>query len=80
MKIAQIRSVIDALNWTRHDLSGATFEEFKRMDVAMRLAPRISECKALEIPARFGRDQESRTSAIERAEAMVARWSELRNV
>lgn len=77
MKIAQIRSVIDALNWTRRDLSGATSEEFKRMDVAARLAPRIADCQALEIPARFARDVESRASAIQYAEAMVQRWKAL---
>lgn len=77
MKIAEIRRVIDGLNWTRRDLDGATSEEFKRMDVAARLAPRIAECKALQIPARFARDIEARRNAVERAEAMSERWAAL---
>ncbi len=73
MKIAEVRQVIDRLNWTRNDLSGATADEFKRMDIAARLAPPIADCVALEISPRFGREVEGRRNAIERAEAMVAR-------
>lgn len=74
MKIAEIRNVINSLNWTRNDLSGATTQEFKTMDVAARMAPRIAECKALQIPARFTADIESCRNAIERGEAAVTRW------
>jgi single-strand DNA-binding protein len=77
MKIAEIRAVINRLNWTRNDLSGATSGEFQRMDVTARLAPWIAECKALVIPSRFVRDVENQQHAIERAEAMAARWQEL---
>jgi hypothetical protein len=77
MTIAQIRSVVDALNWTRNDLFGATPEEFKRMDVAAHLGPRIADCQALQIPPRFAKDIENRAFAIERAEAMVVRWRAL---
>lgn len=80
MTIAQIRSVIETLNWTRNDLSGATPEEFKRMDVAAHLGPRIADCKGLQIPPRFAKDIENRAFAIERAEAMVARWRGLQPV
>lgn len=74
MKIAEIRSVIDSLNWNRHDLSGATREEFLREDVPARLGRHIEACRALEIPARFARDIASRDSAIEYAERTIARW------
>lgn len=77
MKIAEIRAVIDGLNWTRNDLSGATSEEFKCMNVAARLAPRIAGCKALQIPARFAQDIDARRNAVERAEAMSERWAAL---
>jgi len=76
MKIAEIRDAIDTLNWTRNDLFGATRDEFRRMNVPARLAQRIEACKALVIPARFARDIENCRYAIERAEAMVARWHE----
>jgi hypothetical protein len=79
MKIAQIRRVIDALNWSRNDLFGATPEEFKKMDVPAILAPRIAECKALQIPVRFAKDIEDQAHAIERAEAMAERWQGLQD-
>ena len=74
MKIAEIREAIDTLNWNRIDLSGATREEFKRMNVPDRLTPHIAKCEALEIPARFVRDIESCNNAIDRAKAMILRW------
>ena len=74
MTIAQIRSAIDALNWTRSDLSGGTSEEFRRANVPARFERHIATCRDLVIPARFAREIESRQWAIERAEAMIARW------
>jgi hypothetical protein len=77
MKIAEIRSAIDSLNWSRNDLSGATRDEFKRMDVKSRLQKHIEICKALDIKPRFARDAESRDSAIEYAEKTIARWEDM---
>jgi len=74
MKIAEIREMIDTLNWTRNDLSGHTRDEFKRADVPGRLRPKIEACRALVIPARFARDIERRDHAIASAEKMIARW------
>lgn len=76
--IAQIRQVIDACNWSRNDLGGATPAEFLKMDVAARMAPHIAAVRALEVPARFARDVVRAAEAIEYAERVVARWNERR--
>jgi len=76
MKIGEIRETIDRLNWSRNDLSGATREEFKRMDVPARLQPLIDKCQALEIPPRFSRDIANCNNAIDRAKAMIFTWFE----
>jgi len=44
------------------------------MDVRTRMQKHIDECEALQIPARFAREIESRTWAIDRARATIARW------
>jgi ankyrin repeat protein len=74
MKIAEIREVIDTLNWNRADLSGATRDELKRMDVPARLSPLIEKCEALEIPARFPRDIQNCNNAVDRGKAAILRW------
>jgi hypothetical protein len=74
MKIAEIRRVIESLNWNRHDLGGATRAEFKRMNVAERLGRHIANVQALVIPPRFADDIADAADAIERARTVITRW------
>lgn len=74
MNIAQIRNTIEACNWNRKDLSGATQSEFKAMNVPARMTPHIEAVRALVIAPRFARDLESQAWAIECAEKAIARW------
>lgn len=77
MKIAEIRRVIETLNWNRHDLGGATREEFRRMDVRARLTKYIAEVQALVIPPRFADDIQDAAEAIQRARDTIARWEQM---
>lgn len=77
MKIAEIRSTIRRLNMTRNDLAGATRDEFKKMDVRIRLTPQIEACEALEIPPRFTIDITDCNNAVDRAKGMILRWLEM---
>ena len=74
MKIAQIRSTIEACNWNRNDLSGATQSEFKAMNVPAILTPHIEAVQSLVIAPRFARDIESQAWAIQCAQKAIARW------
>lgn len=77
MKIADIRRVIESCNWSRHDLGGATREEFKKMDVRTRLTKHIEAVSALVIPPRFADDAQDAAEAIQRARDTIARWEQL---
>jgi len=74
MQINQIRETIEALNWNRKDATGGTREENKRTNLPALLAPHIAAVSALEIPARFVRDIESRAWALEAAAMVIERW------
>lgn len=74
MKISEIRGVIESLNWNRHDLGGATREEFKRERVDIRLGKHIAKVEALVIPPRFADDIQDAADAIARARTVLARW------
>lgn len=76
MKIAEIRNVIDSLNWARQEFTGGTRTENRRTRLDTILAPNIAAVKALEIPARFARDIQSQQDALRYAESALARWSE----
>lgn len=77
MKIAQIRSIIQSLNWSRNDLGGSTIEEFKRCDVPARLKGKIEAVRSLDIPARFTKDIADQAWAIECAEKIIRRWESM---
>jgi hypothetical protein len=77
MKIADIRRVIESLNWNRHDLGGATRDEFRRMDVRTRLTKHIEAVSALVIPPRFADDAQDAAEAIQRARDVIARWEQM---
>ena len=77
LKIADFRSVVDSLNWSRNDLGGATPEEVMRMDVPARLGRRVDDVLALLplVPARFAGDVEDAHKAIAHAHKCIARWA-----
>lgn len=79
MRIADFRDAVDTLNWNRNDLSGATREEFKRMDVATRLNRYIAEVeKALPyVHPRFTLDLEYARMSIESARVVIEGWKRL---
>ena len=76
MKIGEFRAAVDSLNWNRHDLSGATRQEFVAMDVRARLERHIVIVTGLLplVPARFADDLTRARSAIESAQATIVRW------
>jgi hypothetical protein len=74
MKIAEIRNVIDRLNWARSYHTGGTRDENRRNRLDANLAPYIADVKALEIPPRFARDIERKENALQHAENVLARW------
>jgi hypothetical protein len=78
MRISEIRDIIRRANWTRHDLTGGTCDEFRRQDVGGRLAEQMEKLRALQIPARFVRDIEEREHAIDAAAKTIARWIDAR--
>lgn len=79
MKISEIRRVIESLNWNRHDLGGATREEFKRERVDVRLTKHIEAVQALVIPPRFADDIADAAEAIEFARRVIARWQAMQD-
>ena len=76
MKIGEFREAVDSLNWNRHDLSGATHQEFVAMDVRARLERHNVIVTGLLplVQARFGDDLAHARSAIESARATIVRW------
>lgn len=76
LRIAEFRSAVDSLNWSRNDLSGATREEFARMDVPTRLQRRINEVVdlLLRVSPRFVEDIRHARASIASAEATIERW------
>jgi len=75
MKIADIRSTIESLNWSRQNATGGTRDENKRTDLAAILAPRIVAVQNLVIPERFTRDIENRRHALDAANNVIYRWA-----
>ena len=49
LRIEDFRKAVDTLNWNRNDLSGATREEFIRMDVRTRMDKHIAVVEALAL-------------------------------
>jgi len=78
LKIGDFRRVVESLNWSRNDLSGATSEEFIAMDVKTRLERHIEAVSNLLplVPVRFTEDKEDARKAIEYAHKTIARWQE----
>ena len=76
MKIGEFRAAVDALNWNRRDLSGATRQEFVAMDVRAHLERHIVIVTGLLplLHARFADDLAQARSAIESAQATIVRW------
>ena len=76
MKIGEFREAVNALNWNRHDLSGATRQEFMAMDVRARLERHIVIVSGLLplVHARFSDEVAHATSATESAQATIVRW------
>ena len=76
MKIGEFRAAVDALNWSRRDLSGATRQEFVAMDVRAHLERHFVIVTGLLplVHARFEHDLERARSAIELAQATIVRW------
>ena len=76
MKIGEFRAAVDALNWNRRDLSGATRREFVAMDVRAHLERYIVIVTGLLplVHARFADDLAHARSAIESAQAAIVRW------
>lgn len=78
MKIADFRRTVDSLNWSRHDISGGTKEEFNLCNVPARLNRHIEAVNAAipQVAPRFKDDLASAANAIGYAEKMIARWTE----
>ena len=78
MKIGEFRAAVDALNWNRRDLSGATRQEFVAMDVRAHLERHIVIVIVTGllplVHARFADDLAHARSAIESAQAAIVRW------
>lgn len=80
MKIGEVRSKIDELNWARQEFTGGTREENRRTDLSGILGPLVATVESLEIPARFTRDIEAREHALEAAATVLQRWEQSREV
>ena len=78
MRIAEIREIINILNWSRQNATGGTREENQRCNLPARLEPLIAEVEALQIPPRHRRDIENRNQALTHARDALARWSDNR--
>ena len=68
--------MVDALNWSRRDPSGASRQEFVAMDVRTHLERRVVIVSGLLllVHARFAHDLERARSAVELAQATIVRW------
>ena len=77
LRISIYRGAVDTLNWNRNDLSGATHDEFVRMDVRTRMEKYIAIVDALtpRVAARFTLDLVHAERSIERARQTVQRWA-----
>ena len=77
LRIGDFRKAVDTLNWNRNDLSGATREEFIRMDVRTRMDKHIAvvEVLALQVPSRFIVDLVHADESVRRARETVERWA-----
>jgi len=75
MRIADIRSAIDSLNWNRQDATGGTRNENRRTNLPERLAPHIATVQNLVIPDRFKRDIENKRHALDAAKNVIYRWA-----
>jgi len=80
MKISEIRDIIGNAEWSRHDLTGGTAEEFRRQDVGPRLEAKIAELQALVIPPRFVDDEARRVKEIEHCQRVIDRWNKAQEV
>lgn len=74
MKIAEIRSTIDSLNWARQNFTGGTRDENMRTDLAGVLQPHIDAVEALDIKPRFKDDIARRDDALAFAKQALDRW------
>lgn len=77
MKIQEIRDTIDQLIWNRSDLTGATQEEFIRMNVPERLTKYIHKVKNLDIKPRFTHEIESAQRAIASSLKVIEKWKSM---
>ena len=77
LRIGDFRKAVDTLNWNRNDLSGATHEEFVRMDVRTRMEKYIAvvETLALQVPSRFIVDLVHADESCRRARETIQRWA-----
>jgi len=77
LRIGDFRKAVDTLNWNRNDLSGATREEFIRMDVRTRMEKYIAEVEtlALRVPSRFILDLVHADESVRQARQAVERWA-----
>ncbi|MEO7117299.1 MAG: hypothetical protein ABIZ18_15770 [Caldimonas sp.] len=77
LRIGDFRSAVDSLNWNRRDLSGATRDEFIRMDVRTRLDRHIAIVESLvtQVPGRFGDDVAHARTSVESARKAIAHWA-----
>ena len=77
MKIAQIRSTIDAAFGFAQSARGARADEFKAdRTLVARANSHLAALQSLEIAARFTDEIASRASAIAKVEAAAVRWYE----
>lgn len=80
MRIADIRSVIDAAAWRIRDLQGHTLEEFMCANVHDSMGRHIVALKTLDIPDRFAHETERRDYLIGACERMIERWFAAKSV
>ncbi|RTL34275.1 MAG: hypothetical protein EKK53_26665 [Burkholderiales bacterium] len=80
MRIADIRSVIDAAAWRIRDLQGHTREEFVAVNVPHVLGEHIANLRALDIPVRFGSEHEQRQYQIGACERQIDRWRGMQGI
>lgn len=80
IRIADFRDAVDALNWNRTDISGATRSEWLRMDVKSRLERHISKVEELRslVPFRFTFDLAHAEASLQSARGAVDRWERAR--
>ena len=77
LRISIYRDAVDTLNWNRNDLSGATHDEFVRMDVKTRMEKYIAIVDALtpRVPVRFTLDLVHAERSIASARKAIERWT-----